>query len=46
MRTIEEIQNEIIKVGKARIAAIRKKDRCDERIKELKEELAEVRKES
>lgn len=44
MRTVEEIQEEILKVGKAKVAALRKLDRCDERIKELKNELAEERK--
>lgn len=36
MRTVEEIQEEILKVGKAKVAALRKMDRCDEQIKELK----------
>lgn len=46
MRTVEEIQEEILKVGKAKVAALRNLDCCDERIKELKNELAEARKKS
>ena len=46
MRTGEEIQEEILKVGKAKVAALHKLDRRDERIKELKKELAEARKKS
>lgn len=46
MRTVEEIQEEILKVGKAKVAELRKLDRCDERIKELKNELSEARKKS
>ena len=46
MRTVEDIQLEINKVEKALIAAEKKCDRCENRLRELREELAEARKKS
>lgn len=39
MRTIEEIKEEICKVEKAQKAAVKKQERCANRLAELKTEL-------